>query len=215
MSEQKFPHTVVQCLSAIAQHHGLQVNPERLIHDYALGNAEPEGGMLLRMATEIGLKARADKLSWDTLFGQQGVFPILVRLKTGAGLILVGVRSDEGEQRVAVLDPNSDLAEVQLWNRQEFGAIWDGDVVFLKRTHALSDPNQPFSLRWFIPEILKQKSAFRDIALAAMAMNLLALASPMFFQAVIDKVLVHNSEATLWVLAVGVVCALIFDGVFG
>lgn len=215
MSDQKFPHTIVQCLAAIAQHHGLQVNPERLIHDYALGSAEPEGAMLLRMATEIGLKARAERISWDAIFAQEGVFPILVKLKSGTGMILVGVRTEEGEPQVALLDPNSDLAEVQLWGKAEFCAIWDGEVIFVKRKHALSDPNQPFSLRWFIPEILKQKAAFRDITLAAMAMNLLALASPMFFQAVIDKVLVHNSESTLWVLAVGVVCALVFDGVFG
>lgn len=211
----KFPHTSVQCLAAIAQHHGLAVTPERLIHDYALADAEPEASQLLRMATDIGFKAKADKLSWDGLFAQEGVFPILLRLKDGAGLILVGVRTEEGEHKVAVLDPSSDLAEVLLVGREAFCARWDGDVVFLKRQHSLSDPSQPFSLRWFIPEILKQKTAFRDIALAAIAMNLLALASPMFFQAVIDKVLVHQSSSTLWVLSVGVIIALVFDSTFG
>lgn len=215
MSDKKFPHTVVQCLSAIAQHHGLQVNPERLIHDYALADEEPEGAMLLRMATEIGFKAKTDRLSWEGIFAQEGVFPILAKLKSGAGVILVGARSEEGEQKVAILDPTADMANVALLGKEAFGEIWDGDVLLLKRVHSLVDPNQPFSLRWFIPEILKQKMAFRDITLAAMAMNLLALASPMFFQAVIDKVLVHQSSATLWVLSVGVVIALVFDAVFG
>jgi len=215
MSENKFPHTVVQCLAAIAQHHGLQINPERLIHDYALADIEPEGAMLLRMATEIGLKAKVDTLTWAGLFAQEGVFPILAKLKSGAGIILVGVRAQEGEQQVAILDPVADMANVRLVGQHELGEIWAGEVVLLKRKHSLVDPNQPFSLRWFIPEILKQKAAFRDIALAAMAMNLLALASPMFFQAVIDKVLVHQSVTTLWVLSVGVVIALVFDGVFG
>lgn len=215
MSDKKFPHTVVQCLAAIAQHHGLPVNPERLIHDYALADEEPEGAMLLRMATEIGFKAKADKLSWDGIFSQEGVFPILAKLSSGAGMIIVGVRTEEGEPKVAVLDPNADMADVLLLGREQFSAQWSGDVVFLKRVHALSDPNQPFSLRWFIPEILKQKSAFRDIALAALAMNVLALATPMFFQAVIDKVLVHQSSSTLWVLSAGVVLALVFDATFG
>ena len=130
-------------------------------------------------------------------------------------MILVGVRTEEGESKVAVLNPLADMADVLLLGRDEFCAQWNGDVVLLKRTHSLSDPNQPFSLRWFVPEILKQKTAFRDISLAAMAMTLLALASPMFFQAVIDKVLVHQSSSTLWVLTVGVVMALIFDAIFG
>lgn len=211
----KFPHTVVQCLAAIAQHHGLQVNPERLIHDYALADEEPEGALLLRMATEIGFKAKSEKISWESIFVQEGVFPILVKLSSGAGMILVGVRTEEGEKKVAALDPGTNMADVQLLGREQLCSRWDGDAIFLKRKHALSDPHQPFSLRWFIPEILKQKSAFRDIAVAAMAMNLLALASPMFFQAVIDKVLVHQSSSTLWVLSVGVIIALLFDSTFG
>ena len=54
----KFPHTTIQCLAALAQHHRLQVNPERLIEDYALVNEEPTPATLLRIAAEIGLKAK-------------------------------------------------------------------------------------------------------------------------------------------------------------
>jgi ATP-binding cassette subfamily B protein len=46
-------------------------------------------------------------------------------------------------------------------------------------------------------------------------MQLLAMASPIFFQLVIDKVLTHQSETTLWVLAVGIVIAIAFDSIFG
>ena len=46
-------------------------------------------------------------------------------------------------------------------------------------------------------------------------MHFLALASPMFFQLVIDKVLVHQSISTLWVLGIGIVVALTFESVFG
>ena len=48
----KFPHTAIQCLTAIAQHHGLQINPERLIDDYALRAEEPGDGALLRIASD-------------------------------------------------------------------------------------------------------------------------------------------------------------------
>lgn len=215
MSGTKYPHTVVQCLSAIAQHHGVPINPERLIHDYALADEEPTTVLLLRMATEIGLKAREDRLTWEALFKQEGVFPILARLASGAAVIIVGTRQDESVAKVAVLDPRADMAAVALVDAATFCAQWQGEVVFLKRIHALSDPDQPFSLRWFLPEIIKQKAAFRDIAIAAMMMNVLALASPLFFQSVIDKVLVHQSASTLWVLAVGVVIALVFDSAFG
>ena len=49
-----FAHTGIQCLTAIAQHHGLHVNPERLISEYAVGDAEPSPLVMLRMAGDIG-----------------------------------------------------------------------------------------------------------------------------------------------------------------
>lgn len=209
-----FPHTVVQCLTAIAQHHGLQINPERLIDEYALPAEEPGEALLLRIAADIGLKARAETLSWEGLMAQQGVFPILARLSNGNGVIVVGVRHED-EGKVALVDPLENRVGVFLLDRARFCARWSGSVVLLKRHHRLTDPNQPFGLRWFIPEILKQKNAFRDIALAVLIMHLLALAPPIFFQIVIDKVLAHQSASTLWVLGIGIVIAMVFDALFG
>lgn len=217
----KFPHTAIQCLTAIAQHHGLQINPERLIDDYALRAEEPGNGALLRIASDIGLKAKADKLTWSRLMAQGGVFPLMARLIDGNMIIVVGVKPADAvghpgaEDQVAVLNPANANATVVMVARGEFEKRWAGEVLFIKRQHKLSDPNQPFGLRWFIPEILKQKAAFRDIFIAAIAMQLLALASPIFFQLVIDKVLTHQSVTTLQVLAVGIVMALVFDATFG
>jgi len=210
----KFPHTTLQCLTAIAQHHGLQVNPERLIHDYALNAEEPTSSMLLGMASSIGLKAKLRQLTVDKLLGQKGVFPLLARMKDGNSMIVVGARVDDGGV-LAVLDPLGDLGSVKMLEPGVFDALWAGEVLFLKRTSKLTDTRQPFGLRWFIPEILQQKAAFRDIAIAAMAMNVLGLASPIFFQLVIDKVLVHHSVSTLWVLAAGIAIALLFESTFG
>ena len=211
----KFPHSVVQCLTAIAQHHGLQVNPERLIHEYALGDEEPAPALVVRMATEIGLRAKSDKLTWEALFAQEGVFPILARMENGRGVIIAGIRTDAGDRHVAVLDPLADMATVALIDRENFCRQWAGEVFLLKRSHSFTDPNQPFSLRWFLPEIFKQMAAFRDIIIAAVALTMLGMASPIFFQLVIDKVLVHQSVSTLGVLTVGIIIATLFESMFG
>ncbi len=215
--QDKFPHTAVQCLTAIAQHHGLQINPERLIDEYALRAEEPGNGVLLRMASEIGLKAKADKLTWSRLLAQGGVFPLMARLVSGNMVIIVGVKpgEDGAPDHVAVLNPALANATVIMVARAEFEQRWRGDVLFIKREHKFTDPHHPFGLRWFIPEILRQKAAFRDIFIAAIAMQILALASPIFFQLVIDKVLTHQSVTTLQVLAVGITMALVFDALFG
>jgi subfamily B ATP-binding cassette protein HlyB/CyaB len=210
----KFPHTTLQCLTAIAQHHGLQVNPERLIHEYALSAEEPSSAMLLRMADSIGLKAKARQLSVARLLGQKGVFPLIARMKDGNSVIVVGISPDAGGT-LALLDPAASQGAVTMLGHDAFNARWSGEAVFLKRIHAGGAVRQPFGLRWFLPEIMLQKKVFRDIAIAALAMHILALASPIFFQLVIDKVLVHHSISTLWVLAAGMMIALLFEAVFG
>jgi subfamily B ATP-binding cassette protein HlyB/CyaB len=210
----KFPHTAIQCLTAIAQHHGLQINPERLIEEYALGAEEPGNPTLLRIAADIGLKAKVSQLTWTGLLAQGGVFPLMARMTDGNVVIIVGLRAD-GDGQIALLNPIANQAAVVMEDRETFCRRWDGEVFFVKRQHKLTDPNQPFGLRWFIPEILKQKAAFRDIFIAAVALQVLALASPIFFQLVIDKVLTHQSVTTLWVLAIGILMALLFDTSFG
>lgn len=210
-----FAHSTVQCLAAIAQHRGIRVNPDRLVHDFALREEEPSTALVIRMAKEIGLKAKGVKLSWTKLLAQQGVFPLLARLADGRGVIVVGVQRQGEVEQAAVVDPLAQEAGIKLYSRQEFQQAWAGEVVLLKPSAATSDVRRPFGLRWFLPDILKQASAFRDVLIAGTAMNVLALASPMFFQLVIDKVLVHQSSSTLLVLTVGVCLALLFDSAFG
>jgi ATP-binding cassette subfamily B protein len=213
--EKKFPHSTVQCIAAIAQHHRLQINPERLIEDYALVAQEPSPATVLRIASDIGLKAKFDKLTWDGLQAQGGVFPLIARMTDGNCVIVMAASTKDGGQ-VAILNPLADNATgVLVLEREKFCGLWGGEVFLIKRLYALPEQNQPFGFRWFIPEIMKQKAALRDIAIAALAMHFLALASPIFFQLVIDKVLVHQSASTLWVLAVGIVVALIFEALFG
>jgi subfamily B ATP-binding cassette protein HlyB/CyaB len=210
----RFPHTTIQCLAAIAQHHRLAVNPERLIEDYALGAEEPGAATVLRISGEIGLKAKADKFTWDALQAQGGVFPLIARMADENCVIVMAASAKEGGQ-VAVLNPLADNAtEVLIIGREKFCEQWKGEVFLMKRIYALPEESQPFGFRWFIPEIMKQKSAFRDIAITALAMHFLGLASPIFFQLVIDKVLVHQSVSTLWVLGVGVIAAMIFESIF-
>ncbi len=214
----RFPHSTIQCLAAVAQHHHLAINPERLIEDYALAGEEPPTATVLRIASDIGLKAKFEQLSWDGLQAQNGVFPLIARMGDGSCVIVVSATggAGSGDGQIALLNPLADRpTELLVIDRETFCKRWQGDVFLLKRLYAVLDKEQKFGLRWFIPEIMKQKAALRDIAIAALAMHLLALASPIFFQLVIDKVLVHQSIATLWVLAVGVVIALAFDAIFG
>ena len=69
---------------------------------------------------------------------------------------------------------------------------------------------EPFGFRWFVPELLKHRKVFRDVLLASLAVQLMALATPLFTQVVIDKVVVHHTLNTLTVIGIGLAVFMVF-----
>jgi ATP-binding cassette, subfamily B, bacterial HlyB/CyaB len=67
-------HTGIQCLVALARHHGCDLNVSRLVHDHAL-DSEPDAGHLAAIAEGAGLKARFAILKWRELASLEDAFP--------------------------------------------------------------------------------------------------------------------------------------------
>ena len=68
-----------------------------------------------------------------------------------------------------------------------------------------------FGFRWFVPELLKHKKIWREILAASLVIQLLALATPLMTQVVVDKVVVHHTQSTLLVIAVALFFAMAFS----
>ncbi|MBK8892711.1 MAG: peptidase domain-containing ABC transporter [Propionivibrio sp.] len=67
-----------------------------------------------------------------------------------------------------------------------------------------------FGFSWFIPELKKHRTIWRDVLLASLAIQLVGLTTPLFTQVIIDKVVVHQSNSTLVVLGVALVMFMLF-----
>jgi ATP-binding cassette subfamily B protein len=208
--------TALGCLAKIAAHHGFDLPADRLRHAYAVGNAPISEVLLLRMAKDAGLRARAEQLDWNGLLGLGEAYPALARLANGNWIIVSGASAGPGaEQTLTIFDPLATRQnEPLLVSKERFCANWRGDVILIKRNAELSQSKQPFGFRWFIPELRREWRLFADVAVAAILLYALGLILPIFFQLVIDKVLVHESFTTLYVLAIGAAAALAFDSIF-
>ena len=68
-----------------------------------------------------------------------------------------------------------------------------------------------FGFRWFVPELLKHKKLWQEVLLASLTIQLIALGTPLFTQAIIDKVVVHRTESTLVVIAIGMAVFMLFS----
>lgn len=220
-------HTLIYCLVSICRHHQLDADVRRLLHEYAV-EEEPSSDLMLKMGDDLGLRARKGKVTWKRLEDMEHVFPCIALTHEGKGMVLCGLREKKAPDAPAVPVPEDapPVYELAVWNpvgtggkapemqwmtESEFSAVFSGEALLFKRTFSLLDENQPFGLRWFIPEFARQKKLLTEVAIAVLSISAIGLVTPLFFQLVVDKVLVHQSYTTLTVLGVAVCIALLFN----
>lgn len=200
-------NTALICFTLVARNHKLDLTRDRIRHDYNLDNQEISSSELIRISSDLGLKSKMTKLDWKGVSSLRQAYPAIAKLKNGSHVVIAGFIQSTGENTngaVAVFDPlESGDAKHRRIPKEQFEKIWDGTVFLFKRKYTLTDESQPFSLRWFIPEILRYKRAFFDVALSVLFINVLSLITPLFFQIIIDKVLVNQAFTTLHVLGIG------------
>jgi subfamily B ATP-binding cassette protein HlyB/CyaB len=195
-------------LALIAGYYRIAADPAQVKHQLALIGRFANAEDLVRGANILGLKSRILRRVSATRLGAIP-YPALLHSKDG-GFVALGVGSAKG--RVRVVDPvsrvASDLSLEDAW------AASDGEVVLITRRLGGTgvDPNT-FGFRWFLPSLLRYRKPLAQVAIASLFVQLFALATPIFFQLIVDKVLVHKGLSTLVVLIIGMVTLGLFETV--
>lgn len=106
---------------------------------------------------------------------------------------------------------------------QEASAYFEASIILVTKESAgegkeedipgFEAEKKKFGFGWFVPELRKHKHIWRDVLLASLAIQLVGLATPLFTQVIIDKVVVHQARSTLIVLGVGLVMFMLFTSV--
>ncbi len=135
--------------------------------------------------------------------------PAIARHKDGHYFVLGKVDDDH----VLIQDP-LEKRPLSL-PREIFEQAWSGELILFTRRAGVLDELRKFDFRWFIPEILKHRKLLGEVLLASFFIQLLALATPLFFQVIIDKVLVHKGLNTLDVLVFGLIVVAVFEVLLG
>ncbi len=196
------PDPGAACLARLLMLYGMPGDPERLRRLFAHPGRPMDAACLVRAARRLGLKARTVRRDWKGLAGTP--LPAIAQERGGGFFLLAGVREDAALIQTAAGDAPRRV------DRQELDAMWTGQLVLTARRLADRDTGGLFGVGWFVPALLKYRKLFGEVILASFFIQLLALATPLVFQVVIDKVLVHHGLTTLDVLVVAL-CAI---GVF-
>ena len=135
--------------------------------------------------------------------------PGIAPLRDG-GFLLLG---KAGDGKVLVQSPLA--PRPQLMTQAELEAVWDGRIVLVARRAGLVDLARRFDITWFLGAIVKYRRLLGEVFVASFFLQLFALATPLIFQVVIDKVLVHRSMSTLDLLIIAFSAIAIFETVLG
>jgi subfamily B ATP-binding cassette protein HlyB/CyaB len=186
---------------------GVAVSPEQLVYQLDLGRRPMTPEDMLRAAKGFGLRARLvstriERLAKTPLpaiaLGRDGRCFVLAKVADGKALI-----QDPAEPRPATV------------GLDQLATMWDGRLVLLTRRAAIGELARRFDVTWFLGAIYKYRWLLGEVLAASFVLQVFALITPLFFQVVIDKVLVHRGLSTLDVLIIGLIVISVFEVVLG
>jgi ATP-binding cassette, subfamily B, bacterial HlyB/CyaB len=197
------PQTGLDALVVLLHFHGIAADRDQLLH--RIGKQTIGAPEILRCAKDLGLKARSTRTDWSRLV--KTPLPAIASLNDGTFMVIAKAAADK------VLVQRPQTSRPALMTRDELLAVWDGGLILMTRRAGLSDLGRRFDLTWFLGAVHKYRHLLGEVLVASFFLQLFALVSPLFFQVVIDKVLVHRSLSTLDVLVIGLLAIALFETV--
>jgi len=164
--------------------------------------------LLSRAAARAGLQGRVLQRKLEQI--PAIAMPALLLLKEGRSAVLLGWAEDD---QARLLLSESDGGEVTV-SRELLADDYSGKVFFAQPQHKF-DVNHgtliPRARSWFRDTLKRSRWLYADAIAASLLINIIAMAAPLFVMNVYDRVVPNQAESTLWVLAVGITGAYVFD----
>ncbi|OWQ88720.1 type I secretion system permease/ATPase [Roseateles aquatilis] len=207
------PHPF-DALCLIAAMHETAAEAPVLAHRLGLGPHDPIGpDEILRAARLLGLKARRLRstparlsrlplpvIAWlraDGAASDAAPHPVVIARANAQTVLIADAGVEEGRPRSLPLEA--------------FIARWNGDVMLVASQASTIGAAARFDFSWFIPALVKHRRLLGEVLLISFVLQAFALAHPLFFQVVMDKVLVHHGMSTLHVIVIGLIVVMLFE----
>jgi len=200
---------LLDCVVAIARIFGIASTRESLSAGLPLEENCTTPALVPRAAARAGMTARLARRKLEEL--RAGLLPVILLLKDKQACVLLEWLPD-GQARVRYPE-NGESSDVI--DRDTLSAMYAGLVFFVRPIFNFDqrtpETGEVRARHWFWGVVFQNWRLYRDSLLAALLINLFALAMPIFTMTVYDRVIPNRAEETLWVLAAGVIVTLGFD----
>lgn len=198
----------LSALCMIAGYYRIAADPEQLSHQMALSEHKASSEDIVKACAFIGLKARILKrISTKRLLSLP--LPAIVKIDED-DFQVISAASKTGLLRLVDVSTRT-IKEI---SAVELVAISTIEIILVaRRIRGVGINPIVFGFSWFLPSISRYRKPLINVLIASLFIQLFALATPLFFQLVIDKVLVHKGLSTLIVLVVGLISLGFFETV--
>jgi len=198
-------------LCLVSRFFGLSLDAEQVRHDYGKTEGSFDAVDIVRCAKRGGMLARITASAWSRL--GRIALPAIGELKEADGQTRFVIFARTVDNKMLIQDPRN--AAPELKTEEDMAGLWTGRLILLTHRQALAGPARGFDLSWFIPAVVRYRKLLLEVLAASFFLQLLGLVSPMFFQVVTDKVLVHRGLSSLDVLVIGLCVVSLFEVLLG
>ncbi|WP_271194381.1 type I secretion system permease/ATPase [Pseudomonas turukhanskensis] len=163
--------------------------------------------LLPRAAARAGLQGRLLQRKLEQIPAM--ALPAMLILKGGRAAILVSI--DATYARLLLSESDGGEVQVAVEKLQE---DYSGQVFFAQPQHKFDADNGsliPRTASWFRDTLKRSRWLYADAIAASLLINIISLGAPLFVMNVYDRVVPNQAAATLWVLAIGISGAYLFD----
>ncbi len=205
--------TALSACVILATENGSVVNVEAIRNRFGQDRGEIPIDEFVELGSQFELDLQIRTLTWKDLVVGQFSGPLLLVLNNNNVVIARGTETSDSP-RLAVSDPLFEEGRPFYLTRTQVEPTWSGLAIVTRPRAGAAAEERSFGFSWFMQKLVPSRSLMRDIIIAAMCMNLMILAVPLFFQIILDKVLPNQALTTLTTISIGVGILLVFDSIF-
>lgn len=190
-------------LTLLAHFHGVAADSEQIKHQHGCEGKPLSDVELLLAARGMGLKAKivsqpVKRLSLTPL-------PAMALRQDGEHIIIARYDSDK------VLVHDLCQQKPRVFSLNEFESFYEGKLLLIVSRASVDNILSRFDFTWFVPAVVKYRKLLLEVLGISLVLQLFALVTPLFFQVVMDKVLVNRAFSTLDVISVGLLLVVVFN----
>ncbi|PCM44485.1 type I secretion system permease/ATPase [Marinobacter sp. ANT_B65] len=202
--------SLLTCLQVLCRFHGRQSSAESILSGLPLAEGRLIPSTFGRAAQRLGFSSQIEKQPLDAV--NSALLPAVLLLNGDQACVLHAVDYEQGTASLVYPQLPDSETEVPLSTLSEDYA---GTIIYCRpRFNFESRASRTHPSRkghWFWSVIAENKKLYRDICIAALMINIFAVAMPLFVMNVYDRVVPNHATHTLWVLAIGLLIALSAD----